>query len=85
MHVLTQNSSSVKNVLSTLQEINSPWVLHTLTSRTNEGVLINRVSENSVKYNKRGGGSRNKLGDLLIYFDWNDVNASKFAYIRTKL
>ena len=54
---------------------------HTYKFRINKG-LINRGLKKSVKYNKRGGW--NKQG-FLVYFDPNDVNVSKPAYVRTKL
>ena len=38
---------------------------------------------NSVKYNKWRGW--NKWGEHFIYFDPNDVNASKLAYVQIKL
>ena len=53
-------------------------------SIANGGIVmfrINRGSENSVKYNKRGAGIN---GRLFVYFDPNDVNVSKFVYVRTK-
>ena len=41
------------------------------------------MSENSVKYNKPGGGW-GKQG-FFVYFDPNEVNVSNIAYVRTKL
>ena len=36
-----------------------------------------------MKYNKRKGVGIN--GGLFVYLDPNDINVSKFAYVRTKL
>ena len=52
-------------------------------------VLINRGLENTVKYDKRGGwnklGRRRGEGGGGVYFDLNDVNVSKVAYVQTNL